>query len=232
MEPSVFAHKDHLKAGNMCLNRFCIDEDAAFEIFGLNYFQKSTKKNILKGIFEANKGEIDQEIIDSCLLKISQCEANERKTHFVYAGDRYHLIHEDKLRSFILKAMKKNKIQSVIVTSFYMWRNKLVTKEKTESFFNGKEKEKNSVTDDLDLLFEFFCLGQEVDDELYTYFFPKLTEEDLNLVEIRDQSYFQTFLWSNGADVEEREMKRSKSDSKFAHGWVYRKTFTLEDKSP
>ena len=231
MEPSVFAHKDHMKAGNMCLNRFCIDEDAAFEIFGFNNFQKSTEKNILKGIFEANKGEIDQEIIDSYLLKISECEANERKTHFVYAGDRYHLIHEDKLRAFILKAMKKYKIQSVIVTSFYMWRNKLVTKEKTESFFNGKENEKHSVNDDLDSLFENFRLEKEVDDELYTYFLPKLTVEDLNLVELRDHSYFQTFLGSNGADVEEREMKRSKSDSKFAHACVYRKTFTLEDQS-
>ena len=28
------------KAGNMCLNRFCIDEDAAFELSGIYYFQK------------------------------------------------------------------------------------------------------------------------------------------------------------------------------------------------
>ena len=27
------------KAGNMCLNRFCIDEDAACELSGINYFQ-------------------------------------------------------------------------------------------------------------------------------------------------------------------------------------------------
>ena len=29
------------KAGNMCLNRFCIDEDACFELSGINYFQKA-----------------------------------------------------------------------------------------------------------------------------------------------------------------------------------------------
>ena len=29
------------KAGNMCLNRFCIDEDAAFELSGIYYFQKA-----------------------------------------------------------------------------------------------------------------------------------------------------------------------------------------------
>lgn len=29
-----------LKGGNMCMNRFCIDEDASFELSGVNYFKK------------------------------------------------------------------------------------------------------------------------------------------------------------------------------------------------
>ena len=32
------------KAGNMCFNRFCIDEDAAYEISGVYYLKKSSKK--------------------------------------------------------------------------------------------------------------------------------------------------------------------------------------------
>ena len=40
MEPSRNAHNISLKAGNMILNRFCIDEDAAFELSGVNYFKK------------------------------------------------------------------------------------------------------------------------------------------------------------------------------------------------
>ena len=32
MEPSERAWKNSLKGGNMILNRFCIDEDAAFEL--------------------------------------------------------------------------------------------------------------------------------------------------------------------------------------------------------
>ena len=32
IEPSEDAHRTDLKAGNMILNRFCIDEDAAFEL--------------------------------------------------------------------------------------------------------------------------------------------------------------------------------------------------------
>ena len=42
MEPSETAWRTPLKAGNMILNRFCIDEDAAFEFSGVNYLKKSS----------------------------------------------------------------------------------------------------------------------------------------------------------------------------------------------
>ena len=42
MEPSVNTYKTSLKAGNMMLNRFCIDEDAAFELSGVSYLKKSS----------------------------------------------------------------------------------------------------------------------------------------------------------------------------------------------
>ena len=40
MEPSEYAYETPLKGGNMILNRFCIDEDAAFELSGVNYLKK------------------------------------------------------------------------------------------------------------------------------------------------------------------------------------------------
>ena len=40
MEPSENAEVKPLKAGNMILNRFCIDEDAAFELSGVDYLTK------------------------------------------------------------------------------------------------------------------------------------------------------------------------------------------------
>ena len=43
IEPSEDASDTPLKAGNMILNRFCIDEDAAFELSGVNYFEKKSK---------------------------------------------------------------------------------------------------------------------------------------------------------------------------------------------
>ena len=36
MEPSEDAYDTPVKAGNMILNRFCIDEDAAFELSGIS----------------------------------------------------------------------------------------------------------------------------------------------------------------------------------------------------
>ena len=42
MEPSEDADDVSLKTGNMISNRFCIDEDAAFELSGVNYLKKSS----------------------------------------------------------------------------------------------------------------------------------------------------------------------------------------------
>ena len=44
MEPSEAAYETPLKAGRMILNPFCIDEEAAFELSGVNYLQKSSRK--------------------------------------------------------------------------------------------------------------------------------------------------------------------------------------------
>ena len=43
MEPSRYAWNISLKAGNMCLNRFCIDEDAAFELSEVCYLERPSR---------------------------------------------------------------------------------------------------------------------------------------------------------------------------------------------
>ena len=48
MEPSEHAWKTSLKGGNLILNRFCIDEDAAFELFGVRNLQKTSRKIALE----------------------------------------------------------------------------------------------------------------------------------------------------------------------------------------
>ena len=49
MEPSQGRNYDHhMKAGNMISNRFCIDEDAAFEFSGVNYLKETTLEMMLE----------------------------------------------------------------------------------------------------------------------------------------------------------------------------------------
>ena len=48
MEPS--GHRTPLKCGNMILNRFCIDEDAAFELSGVTYLETfGSYTDLIKG---------------------------------------------------------------------------------------------------------------------------------------------------------------------------------------
>ena len=42
MEPTKNANDFSMRTGNMILNRFCIDEDAAFELSGVHYLKTSS----------------------------------------------------------------------------------------------------------------------------------------------------------------------------------------------
>ena len=175
------------------------------------------------------KEHFDKEAIDSTFRKITENETKELKTHFVFAG-RYYINYQARLRSSILEEMKKYKIRSVMVTSIYMWRSNLITKEAMEKYCKGEEDEKVSVTDDLELFFKDLRLGNKPDKEALNYFLPKLTEEEMVLVKKKDKSYLKTFHWPD-PDVEEAEINLFESDSKFVRGLGYRETFTIENKS-
>ena len=122
--------------------------------------------------------------------------------------------------------MKKYKIKSVMVTIIHMWRLNLITKESMEKYCKGEKAEKDSVNDDLESFFKDLRLGKEPDEFVHTYFLPKLTEEEMELIEKEDINYLETFRWPR-----EAEMKPSVSDSKFVYGYGRRKTFTIENES-
>ena len=117
-----------------------------------------------------------------------------------------------------------------MVTRIHLERFILITKEKMESYCKGEKYEKDSVNDDLESLFENIRLGKEPNEYIQTNFLPKLTEEELELVERRDTSYLQTFFEPN-PDVDETEMMLSESDSKYVYSWSWRKTFSIENSS-
>ena len=59
MDPSEYAYNDSFKGGNMILNRFSIDEDAAFELSAVNYLEKFRQwwGNAGAGYFDTEKGK-------------------------------------------------------------------------------------------------------------------------------------------------------------------------------
>ena len=126
--------------------------------------------------------------------------------------------------------MKKNKIKSLTITIIDIRRDKLITKEEMEKYCKGEnDYRKNSVNDDLELLFEDLRLEKE-SKYANTYFLPKLTKKELKLVERKDKIYLQTFHWAK-PDVKEAEMMLSESDSKFVEGIGRRDTYTIENSS-
>ena len=55
METSEDADDIHLKCGNMCLNRFCIDEDAAIELSGVHFLKRSWESMIYDEKFNVKR---------------------------------------------------------------------------------------------------------------------------------------------------------------------------------
>ena len=177
-----------------------------------------------------SKEHFDQNIIDVALHKISERTANDLKLHIMYAG--FHYVGLEKLRSMVLKAMQKHKIDLVMMTGYDLVKIRLITKEAMEDLSKGKKHwSKNSVNDDLELLFEDLQLGKEPEKGvILSYWSPKLTKEELKLAEEKNPNYFDTFNDLN-PDVEEAEMKLSESDSKYVQGMGRRETFTIENQT-
>ena len=126
-----------------------------------------------------------------------------------------------------------------------MLRQNLITKEKSKAAYLGKlknekawENEEISFNDDLELFLSNLKNSKEIEFEVVASFFiPKLTNEELKLVESRDPEHLNTYLdhyIGENPDVEDEEMKKSDSKSKFVHGRCIRLTFplTLESNDP
>ena len=146
--------------------------------------------------------------------------------HVVYA--RYYFDTYDSLRSYIVQAMRKYDIKTVMLTIIDMWRYRLITKEKMESYCRGQEDQKDSFNDDLESMFMDIRNGNKPVSETQAYFLPKLTRQELKLVESKDKDFFKTLMGNKFADVAESEMKLSESDSKFVRGMCERKTFIVD----
>ena len=111
----------------------------------------------------------------------------------------------------------------------FIRRHRIITKERMENYCKGNENDTESVNDDLETLVQDLQLGSKLNQEVWTYFLPKLTEDELKLVEQRDFNYFDTCSTGYLADVDEAEMKASESNSKFVYAYGIRRTFRIEN---
>ena len=63
---------------------------------------------------------------------------------------------------------------------------------------------------------------------MLSFFFPKLTEDELKLVEEKNEEHMRTYLFDLfDADVHVEEMKLSDSKDKYVHSECHRKTIYL-----
>ena len=120
-----------------------------------------------------------------------------------------------------------------------MARYNLITEEKTKKAYKGELKNdpdwkyyEGSINDDLEKLLINLQNQKEVKDEnVKSFFTPKLTNEELKLVQDRNAEHLKTYwyhFYGLNPDVDVVEMNESDSKSKFVHGACYRQTIPLK----
>lgn len=136
------------------------------------------------------------------------------------------------LEEVLGELMKKYKIKSIKMTLIYMEKIKLITSEEMKSYCNGESGlHRISINDDLEVLFEELQQGNRTSFSNRTYFLPRLPEDKMELVEMKDVEYSRSFRVKN-PDVSKRKMQLSKSESKFIYGNCYRKTKRITKPKP
>ena len=210
---SVFVEKSgertydvSVKAANMYMNRFCIDEEAASELTGIHCLNK-----LLQPISHEKHEEKFFKKTKSSFEKLAENHTDDYEPHFVFASQAlYYNSVYNWVNSSFRELMKKYQYESFIVTSLYMIQKNLIDHEKMKSYCRGEDHRLQlSVNDDLEILFEnvktekmgygnFVRSGYDDWDmatwvRAKTYYLPRITEEDMALVEQKDHNYLQMF---------------------------------------
>ena len=156
--------------------------------------------------------------------------------HFIFCQNSLIFrIHLENVQKIILKKMQEYGIQSLIFTVLEMVRHNLITKEKSKLAAEGKLKNdrdwpnyNGSINDDLDSfvndLQNSYKTGNE---DVQCFFTPKLTKEELKLVEEKNKEHMMTYFDGAYADVNVEEMKKSDSKDKYVHSSCHRITVYL-----
>ena len=119
-----------------------------------------------------------------------------------------------------------------------MFRRKFVTKETAKKAYREKFKKdedwksyEGSIHNDLDTFFSNLQGRKKIKNKLgYSFFTPKLTQQNLKLVEEMNEQHVSTYSYhvnGDNPDVDTDEMKKSDSCAKFVQGYCGRLTTSL-----
>ena len=177
------------------------------------------------------------DIFDDGVATMVEFGKNDMMPHFIYCYGDYWLSHK-KLKEIILKKMRKYGIQSSVLTTLVMRREYLITKEKSKQAAEGKLKNEpdweyyeGSINDDLDSFVNNLHNSEKIDNEYVSSFLlPKLTKEELKLVEQKNNEHMKSYLFTD-PDVDVEEMKKSDSKDKYLHSSCRRITVYLSRES-
>ena len=130
-----------------------------------------------------------------------QFETGDSELHFVYAGNYFNVFGfdlagpEEKFKRFLLQRTMKYEIKSVSMTMISVRRGNLVSYEMMESRYKTYHfnEELRYLFSDLNSIFEYIRTYGFIQRFMPTYFFLKLTVEELALVEKKDSKFLNTF---------------------------------------
>ena len=218
------------------MNRFAINEDASFELIGVHDLPLQQ--------FEERSGQL---LFWRKVTQISRYMSfrhkRESETHFIFAliddtflSTKFLLQQrtDDKLNENVRLLLSKFHIKSAMVTIISMARRDLITKEMMEAYTKGKEQIKQSVHDDLDYFLEKLQFQKIIYsprnrlEMILSYFLPKLTAEEKQLVESKDELFMETFFEKDPNKILQK-MKESESKTMYMKGACCRQTFAVDN---
>ena len=189
-----------------------------------------------------------RESIDGGVKLMSEYGNNQLMPHFIYCKASTDF-GEEMMKLMFLSKMKKYGIPAAILTVLTMSRKNLITKEKQKEAFKGKlytklykfkdwENFHGSINDDLELFLDKILKNEKIDDEMVrSFLLPKLTDQELKIIEDKDEDYLKTFsdyiFGGENPDVDKEEMKKSNSKDKYVHCRCWRRIIKgSPDRSP
>ena len=179
------------------------------------------------------------DIIDAGVAIMADSGADDMMPHFIYCYTQFYPLDIQKLKEIILKKMREYGIPASILTELHMLRKKLITKEKAKQAATEKPNYDlewlfyaGSINEDLDSFINNLQSSNKMKDEVVRSFLtPKLTKEDLKLVEENNEEHMRTYSSYPNADVDVVEMKNSDSKDKYLHSECLRRTNHLTHES-